>query len=253
MPIAAARAVMGALAEATSAGSSEGTQIQLPTPSGERWFEISIARKDTKASEGLRFIVLSRDITERKQAQEAIERLAFFDALTDLPNRRLFMDRLQQTVASSARSGSLGALLFIDLDNFKTLNDTKGHEAGDLLLQQAAQRLRTLVRGEDTVSRLGGDEFVVMLANLGNDGALAAARAAVIGEKIVEHLGQVYVLDGYEHRCTASVGVSMFDGQNQNAGESLKFADMAMYSAKKAGRNKLMFFDAATQARHAKM
>jgi diguanylate cyclase (GGDEF)-like protein/PAS domain S-box-containing protein len=248
MPAPAAQAVMAAIGEAALRGTSQGTQILLPTPTGDRWFEISIARKNATEGEGLRFIVLSRDITERKQAQAEIERLAFFDALTGLPNRRLLLDRLQHALTASARSGSYGALLFIDLDNFKDLNDTKGHDAGDLLLQEVARRLRASVRGEDSVARWGGDEFVVMVQGLANDGASAAVQVAVVGEQVVNCLNRTYALDGSDYQCTASIGVTLFTGEAKNVDELLKCADAAMYSAKNAGRNTMVFFDAAIQA-----
>lgn len=173
---------MDALAEAASCGTSQGTQIFLPTPTGDRWFEVSMARKKRMEGEEPCFIVLSRDITDRKQAQAETERLAFFDELTGLPNRRLLRDRLQQIVAACVRCGSYSALLFIDLDNFKSLNDTRGHDAGDLLLQQVAERLRTSVRGEDSVARWGGDAFVVILQGLADDDSCAALEVATVGE-----------------------------------------------------------------------
>jgi diguanylate cyclase (GGDEF)-like protein/PAS domain S-box-containing protein len=188
------------------------------------------------------------DITERKAAEEKIQYLGFYDALTRLPNRRLLMDRFQQALASSARSGSEGALLLIDLDNFKTLNDTLGHQIGDLLLQQAAQRLESCVREGDTVARLGGDEFVVMLENLSEHALEAAAQTESIGEKILAILSQPYQLDIYEHQCTSSIGATLFNDHQQATDELLKQADIAMYQAKKAGRNTLRFFDPQMQA-----
>ena len=158
-----AQVVMASLAEAAAQGASHGAQLCLPLPAGDPWFELSVARKNTLEAEGLRFIVLSRDITERKHAEAEIEHLAFFDALTGLPNRRSLLDRLQHALAASARYGTYGALMFIDLDHFKVLNDTRRHVAGDLQLQEVAQRLRASVRGEDSVVRLGGDEFMLML------------------------------------------------------------------------------------------
>lgn len=248
MPAQAVQVVMASLAEATAQGTSHGAQICLPLPAGDSWFELSVARKNTLDGEGLRFIVLSRDITERKQAQAEIEHLAFFDALTGLPNRRLLLDRLQHALAASARYGTYGALMFIDLDHFKVLNDTRGHVAGDLLLQEVAQRLRASVRGEDSVARLGGDEFVLMLQGLAHDPVSAAAQVAVVGEQVLSRLSQVYLLDGFQHHCTASIGVSLFCGDGQDVGELLKCADAAMYAAKNTGRNALAFFDPAMQA-----
>ncbi|MBX9914773.1 MAG: EAL domain-containing protein [Pseudomonadaceae bacterium] len=248
MPAQAARVVMASLAEAAAQGTAQGGQICLPLSTGESWFELSVARKKSLDGEGLRFIVLSRDITERKQAQAEIEHLAFFDALTGLPNRRLLLDRLQHALAASTRYGTYGALMFIDLDHFKVLNDTRGHVAGDLLLQEVAQRLRASVRGEDSVARLGGDEFVLMLQGLAQDAASAAAQVAAVGEQVLSRLSQVYLLDGFQHHCTASIGVSLFCGDGQDVGELLKCADAAMYAAKNTGRNALAFFDPAMQA-----
>jgi diguanylate cyclase (GGDEF)-like protein len=187
------------------------------------------------------------DITERKHAEEEIKSLAFYDPLTHLPNRRLLMDRLKQALASSARSGREGALLFIDLDNFKSLNDTLGHDIGDLLLQQVAQRLESCVREGDTVARLGGDEFVVMLEDLSEHDLEAAAQAETVGEKILATLNQPYRLAKHEHHSTPSIGVTIFSDHKQNQDELLKQADIAMYQAKKAGRNALRFFDPQMQ------
>ena len=188
------------------------------------------------------------DITERKQAEVEIKSLAFYDTLTHLPNRRLLMDRLKQALASSARSGRGGALLFIDLDKFKNLNDTLGHDIGDLLLQQVAQRLESCIREGDTVARLGGDEFVVMLEDLSEHDLEAAAQAEVVGEKILATLNQSYQLATHVHHNTPSIGVTLFGGSGHSQDELLQQADIAMYQAKRAGRNVLRFFDPAMQA-----
>ena len=188
------------------------------------------------------------DITERKASEKEIQLLAYFDPLTHLPNRRLLMDRLQHAVTSSARMGRVGALLLIDLDNFKTLNDTLGHQVGDLLLQQTAQRLESCVRNGDTVARLGGDEFVVMLENLSELALEAATQTETIGEKILAALSQPYQLGKNEHRGAASIGVTLFKDNIQVIDELVKQADIAMYQAKKAGRNTLRFFDQEMQA-----
>lgn len=187
------------------------------------------------------------DITERKAAEEKIHNLAFYDPLTQLPNRRLLMDRLQHALAASARSGHIGALLFIDLDNFKTLNDTLGHEIGDELLKLVAHRLTTCVRGGDTVSRLGGDEFVLILENLEDQSSDAAAQAKNIGEKIKNTLNQVCILGVHEYKCTSSIGVTLFEGFNLPIEELMKQADIAMYQAKKAGRDAVCFYDQEMQ------
>jgi diguanylate cyclase (GGDEF)-like protein/PAS domain S-box-containing protein len=189
----------------------------------------------------------SRDITERKVAEKEIKQLAFYDHLTNLPNRQLLLDRLKQALASSARSRRRGSLLFIDLDNFKNLNDTLGHDIGDLLLQQVTQRLESCIRKSDTVARLGGDEFVVMLADLSEQPFEAAAQTEAIGEKILATLNQPYQLGSYLHRCTASIGATLFNDHQQATDELMKQADIAMYQAKKAGRNALRFFDPQMQ------
>ena len=188
------------------------------------------------------------DITLRKRAEEEIKHLAFFDQLTGLPNRRLLADRLKHALAASCRHQHGGALLFIDLDNFKTLNDTLGHDKGDLLLQQVAQRLTECVREGDTVARLGGDEFIVMLETLSANLQEAASHTEMIGEKIIARLSEPYHFPGYEHHSSASIGIAMYHGCNEDAEEILKRSDMAMYRAKAAGRNTLRFFDPEMQA-----
>lgn len=187
------------------------------------------------------------DITERKAAEEKIRHLAFYDPLTSLPNRQLLLDRLQQSLAAGIRSGLNGALLFIDLDNFKSLNDTLGHVMGDMLLQQVAQRLTSCVREGDTVARLGGDEFVVMLEDLSEHFIDAAKQAEAVGEKILASLGQHYQLGTNEFHSTASIGATLISGDGLATEELLKQADIAMYQAKKAGRNTLRFFDPQMQ------
>ena len=183
------------------------------------------------------------DITERKQAEEKINQLAFFDQLTGLPNRTLLQDRIKQAMASSQRSGSYGALLLIDLDYFKTLNDTLGHDKGDLLLIQVAMRLTQCVRKEDTVARLGGDEFVVVLASLSESLSEAASRIELVGEKIIAALTAPYDLKETSYSITSSIGASLFLGQQTDIDTIHKQADLAMYKAKDVGRNSLLFFD----------
>ena len=190
-----------------------------------------------------------RDITDRKQAEEEAYQLAFFDPLTGLPNRRLLHDRLQQSMAASARSGKYRALLYLDLDHFKNLNDTHGHAMGDRLLIEMAQRLRTCVREGDTVARLGGDEFVLLVQQLDEDLETAVAQAGRIGDKVVAQLSQPCAIGAVQYQGSASVGVSMFLGHALGTDELLKRADLAMYQAKAAGRNTVRFFDPAIQAR----
>lgn len=189
-----------------------------------------------------------RDISARKKAEADIERLAFFDSLTGLPNRRLLIDRLTKALDYSARHNSHGGLLFIDLDNFKVLNDTLGHHTGDELLKQVAQRLGKCVRSIDTVARLGGDEFVVMLEELGDQPAEAAAQAELVGKKVLSSLNQPFELGGQRHHSSPSIGVTLFYQNQLDVDELLKRADLAMYQAKAAGRNTLRFFDPVMQA-----
>ncbi len=191
---------------------------------------------------------VGRNVSDRKRAEAEIERLAFFDELTGLPNRRLLMDRMERVLATGVRTGQYGALLFLDLDNFKGINDTLGHEWGDQLLQQAALRLSGSVRASDTVARLGGDEFVVVLAGLPDNEAKAVIEVRAIGQKLLGRLNQPYLLDGREIHNTASVGTALFHGREETTHDLLKRADLAMYQAKAQGRNTLCFFDPQMQA-----
>jgi len=193
------------------------------------------------------YVASFSDITQSKAAAEEIEHLAFYDPLTQLPNRRLLRDRLKQSLASNLRSGHGGALLFIDLDDFKALNDTLGHDKGDLLLQQVAERLLACVREGDTVARMGGDEFVVMLEDLSHLALDAASQAEAVGGKILKSLNQPYSLVSHEHHSTPSIGITLFNDKQPELDELLKQADIAMYQAKKAGRNTMRFFDQAMQ------
>jgi diguanylate cyclase (GGDEF)-like protein/PAS domain S-box-containing protein len=223
--------------------------MSLRTKSGEdcpRWLTISAVKSET--GEVTNYIGSYHDISKLKHAEEKIQELAFFDQLTGLPNRVLLIDRARQAINANIRTRSFGALLFIDLDNFKTLNDSLGHDMGDLLLKNAAQRISRCVRAEDTVARFGGDEFVVLLSNLGTLKAKEAAlQAEEIGEKILAAFTQVFQLDTYEYPCTPSVGITLVSPDDRNVDELLKRADLAMYDAKNAGRNGLRFFDPAMQ------
>ncbi|MCW3147844.1 EAL domain-containing protein [Stutzerimonas stutzeri] len=189
------------------------------------------------------YVAAFTDITDRKVAEERIHHLAFYDPLTSLPNRRLLLDRLRQAMASSTRSGQLGALMFIDLDNFKNINDLHGHQTGDEVLQLAAARLTAEVRASDTVARLGGDEFVVMLESLASDPEQAATLAEHIGMKLLISLDQPYRIDDLSLHSSASIGVVLFGEDDSSSEELMKRADMSMYEAKMSGKNALRFFD----------
>jgi diguanylate cyclase (GGDEF)-like protein len=189
-----------------------------------------------------------QDISAQKVAESRIQHLAFYDSLTSLPNRQLFIDRLEHTLAYSARTNKSGAVLFIDLDNFKTLNDTMGHDLGDMLLQQVAMRIAGCLRESDTVARFGGDEFVVLLHELSGNHQEAAAQARLVSEKILISFAHPFQFSGYEHHTSASIGVTLFDQQPTTVDEILKRADLAMYQSKAAGRNVIRFFDPEMQA-----
>jgi len=194
------------------------------------------------------------DITERKRMVEQVRQMAFHDALTNLPNRRLLNDRLAQSMAAGKRNGRYGAMMFLDLDNFKLLNDRHGHEVGDMLLIAVAERLKSCVRETDTVARFGGDEFVVMINELGVDEPESSAQAGIVAEKIRAALAKPYVLQvrhegaaetTVEHQCTASIGVALFGKHEASREDVLKRADTAMYRAKEAGCNLIQFYDSA--------
>jgi diguanylate cyclase (GGDEF)-like protein/PAS domain S-box-containing protein len=211
--------------------------------------DISLNRIEFGGAVYLQAIV--RDITERKVAEELIRNFAFFDALTQLPNRRLLNDRLTQTMLASKRNNHYGALMFLDLDNFKPLNDEYGHAVGDLLLVEVARRITLCVREVDTVARYGGDEYVVMLSDLDIDEAESIAQASIVAEKIRSSLSEPYVLKlqqgGEEktivHHCTSSIGVVLFINHEASVENLINCADIAMYSAKNAGRNTVRFFE----------
>ena len=224
-------------------------EMQRRRPDGTAmWVSISGAPMFDKQGVFTGYRGTGREISARKQAEADIERLAFYDALTGLPNRRLLIDRLTQAVAASARRSCFGALLFIDLDNFKVLNDTRGHHMGDELLKQVATRLTDCVRVIDTVARLGGDEFVVMLEDLGSVEADAAGQAEGIGKKILAAINKHFVLGDQPHHSSPSIGVTLFFNHQQSVDELLQRADLAMYQSKAAGRNTLRFFDPVMQA-----
>jgi len=210
------------------------------------WLSIAAVR-DEEASVS-HYVAVFSDLTQRKAAERKIDHLAFYDILTDLPNRRLLLDRLQHALTASSRTGRGGALLFVDLDNFKSLNDIVGRDQGDLVLQQVAQRLAGCVRASDTVSRPGSDEFVVMLEDLSESAQEAATQAEMVGEKILAALSQVYPLASYAHHSTVSIGIALFGDRQESVDDLLQRAESAMHHAKGAGRNTLRFFDPSMQA-----
>lgn len=197
--------------------------------------------------------VVFEDVTDRHEMEQQVRHMAFYDALTQLPNRRLLTDRLAQAITASRRSGCYGAMMYIDLDNFKPINDRHGHELGDMLLSELARRLKACVREVDTVARIGGDEFVVMLTDLAVDAGASTAQAQVVAGKILTSLAEPYVLIFCDtgdqirdvgHRCTASIGVTLFSHRDTSQAQILHRADVAMYQAKGEGRNRVRFFEA---------
>ncbi len=210
-----------------------------------KWLTIAAVRDATGAI--THYVSTQTDITERVAAAHQIEHLAFYDPLTQLPNRRLLLDRFGQTLLASQHSGEYGALLFLDLDHFKFINDSFGHAMGDALLQQVAERLRECVRAADTVARLGGDEFVILLEDLSTNHLTAAREAEHIAEAILLMLAIPYQIGEVEHHSSASIGITLFGQTNEPQEVFFRQADIAMYQAKKAGRNIVRFFDPTMQ------
>jgi len=215
-----------------------------------KWMTLTAVKND--CGETMQYVAIFSDITERKQLEEQIRQLAFYDTLTKLPNRRLLSDRLAQSMSMSKRSGLFGAVMFLDLDNFKPLNDTHGHVIGDLLLVEAANRLKNCVREMDTVARFGGDEFVVMISELYSNKAESTTHAIIVAEKIRNALSAPYQLNiqltdkpaiVVEHHCTVSIGVVVFINHEGSQDDIIKWADSAMYQAKESGRNLIRFYD----------
>ncbi|MGV8898006.1 MAG: PAS domain S-box protein [Burkholderiaceae bacterium] len=233
-------------------GSLPSFSLEYPcdSPTQQRWFTMNVLPLGQASRNGA--VIAHTNITERKQMEQQVRQLAFYDPLTKLPNRRLLNDRLGQAMASSKRSGGYGAVMILDLDNFKPLNDTHGHLVGDLLLIEVANRLTLCLREMDTVARFGGDEFVVMLRDLNTVKAASIAQAGIIAEKIRIRLSEPYLLTvSHEakpdttvvHRCTASIGVVVFIGNEASQDDVFTWADTAMYQAKEAGRNLVKFHD----------
>jgi diguanylate cyclase (GGDEF)-like protein/PAS domain S-box-containing protein len=211
-----------------------------------RWVTVTAVRNDR--NEVTHYVGVFSDITERKRAEEEIRSLAFYDALTGLPNRRLLLERMRTALAASARRRNYGALLFLDMDRFKTLNDTLGHDYGDQMLIEVAGRIKSCVREMDTVARLGGDEFVVLAEDAGSGEQDALHKVATVAEKIREALARPYRLFDQEYQSSPSIGVSLYHGNGESVEDLLRQADLAMYQVKKSGRNAFCFFDASMQA-----
>ena len=235
------------LAERDATGAARG-ETTMKRADGSRFeAELSCSTYLDEAGQPTGCVVI-RDITERKRAEAEMNKLAFFDPLTRLPNRRLLMDRMALTLAKSRRATQHGAVLFIDLDHFKNINDARGHATGDALLKLVAQRLLSMLREEDTVARIGGDEFVVLASALA-DNAEAAARSAMgIAEKVREALEQPFVIDSQPYSSGGSIGLTVFPKGEQSVDDILREADTAMYGAKSAGRNRIAFFESTMQA-----
>lgn len=212
------------------------------------WQELNIFPLPNAAGEFTHWVSIQRDITERKLAEQQIYDLAFLDPLTGLPNRRLFYDRLRQTLLNNARSEQYGALLYIDLDHFKLVNDRKGHATGDLVLQSVAKQLSLCIRAGDTISRIGGDEYIILLDSLGKDLATASFITEAIAKRMLSSFSSVQEPLDHGWTGTFSIGISLFSGyQSRTLEEIVKDADLAMYQAKTMGRNRLQFFDDAMQ------
>ncbi len=215
------------------------------------WLTITaVLNKEDKITH---YVANFSDISDRHRAQEKIQKLAFYDSLTQLPNRRLLIDRLEQAIRYTKRTSQCGALFFLDLDNFKTLNDTKGHLVGDMLLKEVAKRLQASVREVDTIARLGGDEFVVLLENLGECQVDAVQQSEKLALSILESFNAPFVLQDHSHHTSPSIGVEIVHPKNQDSNEILAHADLAMYQAKKQGRNTVRFFNPDMQVKIDKM
>lgn len=249
LPPEAVAGCRAALDAAHHTGYSAGHQYRLDLDGAAHWFELSIARKHSaEPDDEPRFIALSRDITERKQAEARTHQLAYFDALTGLPNRRMLLDRMEHALLNAQRTTQVGAVLYIDLDDFKQINDARGHTVGDALLIQVAQRLTLRLRAGDTVARLGGDEFVVLVHNLAADVETAGRAALLVAEDLRSVLEAPYAIDTHLYSSTGSIGITLFPKRGERVEDLLREADTAMYRAKDLGRNRIRFYEAAMQA-----
>ncbi|WP_051306166.1 putative bifunctional diguanylate cyclase/phosphodiesterase [Massilia alkalitolerans] len=229
---------------AVSRGEPVTAELLLYTKAGDPfWAEMEMVPFASDGGRSTHWVVVGRDITERRNSAKAIHHLAFYDVLTGLPNRRLFTERLDAMVDARNAGGALGAVLFIDLDNFKYVNDARGHATGDALLRSAAGRLVATVRARDTVARLGGDEFVILLNDLGDDPDKAAGAALKVAHKVLAALGEEVTIDEHVYRSTGSIGVALPLRAGQTAHDLLREADTAMYQAKASGRNGVALFE----------
>lgn len=262
LPPKAAAVCMAALAEAHARGYSTGRQFELELTGSRFWFELSVARKTQEDHDKPRFIVLSRDITDRKSAEQRIARLAHFDSLTGLPNRQSFLDRVNREIGRARHKANRLGILFMDLDGFKNINDSMGHGAGDEVLQMVADRLRQGLRPSDMVSRvgefdpsveriggvelarLGGDEFTAMILDLD-----APEDALTVAQRVLELMVQVFPVQGRDVALSTSVGIALFPDDGDDAATLLKHADTAMYHAKESGRGRCEFYSAALTER----
>jgi diguanylate cyclase (GGDEF)-like protein/PAS domain S-box-containing protein len=244
LPPGAADTIASALLEAREKGLSSGKQLKLELPEGKVWFELSVSRKHVDPGLEPRFIVLARDITERKAAEQRILNLAHYDMLTKLPNRALLADRMKVAIKRAARQSTRLAILFVDLDRFKPINDSLGHDIGDSLLKAVAERMQASVRSVDTVSRVGGDEFVVLLSEIET-----SEDAARVAEKLISGLSRPFCIEEHELLLTASVGICIYPDNGTEPGILLRNADASMYTAKEAGRNRYQFYSADMTAR----
>ena len=247
VPPEAAAGCHAALQAAHRTGYSSGHQYRLELDGATHWFELSIARKES-GGDVPRFIALSRDITERKQAEARTHQLAYFNALTGLPNRRMLTDRMEHALHMARQGAQVGALIYIDLDNFKQINDARGHKLGDALLMQVAQRLAQLLRPGDTVAHLGGDEFAMLVHDVAADMETAGRAALLVAEEVRAALEMPYTIDTHLYGSTGSIGITLFPKRGEGVEDLLREADTAMYRAKDLGRNRIRFYEAAMQA-----